>query len=90
MLVYVLSIEGEPLMPTKRLGKVRYWLNHDEAEIVSREPFTIQFKRKTQEYTQEVVLGIDAGYHHIGASAINTAQNKSMVKIIRKVSYLYG
>ena len=34
--VYVLSKEGEPLMPTRRFGKVRWWLKNGEAHVVHR------------------------------------------------------
>ena len=42
MLVYVQDKNGKPLMPTKRLGKVRRWLKSDRAEVVTYEPFTIR------------------------------------------------
>ena len=42
MLVYVLDKDGNPLMPTRRLGRVRHWLKDGEAIVVSHQPFTIQ------------------------------------------------
>ena len=68
-MVYVLSKEGKPLMPTKRHGKVRHLLNQGKAKIVKKTPFTIQLLYKTGSYTQPVSLGVDAGTGHIGMSA---------------------
>ena len=39
-MVYVISKEGKPLMPTNRHGKVRHLLETGKAKVVSREPFT--------------------------------------------------
>ena len=57
-MVYVLSPTGNPLMPTKRNGKVRLLLKEGRAKVVSREPFTIQLLYETTEYVQEVTLGV--------------------------------
>ena len=72
MLVYVLNIDGHPLMPTKRCGKVRRLLKSNKAKVVKRCPFTIQLMYKSTTYTQNVSLGIDAGSKHIGVSATTT------------------
>ena len=40
-LVYVLNKGGLPLMPTRKLGKVRHLLKDGKAEIVKYSPFTI-------------------------------------------------
>lgn len=68
-MVYVLSKEGKPLMPTERYGKVRRMLRDGLAKVVHKEPFTIQLLYETTEYTQEITLGVDAGSKHIGLSA---------------------
>ena len=68
-MVYVLAIDGEPLMPTERHGKVRRLLKEKKAKVVKRCPFTIQLLYDSTRYTQEVNLGIDAGSKHIGVSA---------------------
>lgn len=41
-MVYVLDIDGQPLMPTSRHRKVRKLLNSHLAKVVKRCPFTIQ------------------------------------------------
>lgn len=45
--VYVLSKDGEPLAPTKKFGMVRHLINEGKANIVSRNPFTIQLTYST-------------------------------------------
>ena len=69
-MVYILSMEGRPLMPTDRHGKVRRLLKEGKAKVVKAKPFTIQLLYKTKEYIQPVTLGIDSGYTYIGFSAI--------------------
>ena len=68
-MVYVLDKNGHPLMPTERYGKVRRMLKEDKAKVVKRCPFTIKLLYETTENnTQELTLGVDAGYKHIGVS----------------------
>lgn len=69
-MVYVLSQDGKPLMPTNRHGKVRVLLKNKQAKVVKRKPFTIQLMYATSEYTQPMTLGIDSGYQHIGYSVV--------------------
>lgn len=68
-MVYVLNIDGQPLMPTQRHGKVRRMLKNGQAKAVRRVPFTIQLQYETGSETQEISLGVDAGSKHIGVSA---------------------
>lgn len=68
-MVYVLDIDGNPLMPTERHGKVRRLLKEGKAKVVKRCPFTIQLLYDSTRYVQEINLGIDAGSKHIGVSA---------------------
>lgn len=68
-MVYVLNNNGQPLMPTKRYGKVRRLLKSNKAKIVSRCPFTIRLMYESTAYTQPVSLGVDAGSKTIGLSA---------------------
>ncbi|WP_052947865.1 RRXRR domain-containing protein [Aneurinibacillus tyrosinisolvens] len=70
-MVYVLSQEGNPLMPTKRFGKVRRMLKEGLARVVKRKSFTIQLTYASPAYTQPITLGIDSGYEHIGFSALS-------------------
>lgn len=75
-MVYVLDIEGKPLMPTERHGKVRRLLRKGYAHIVRLQPFTIQLDYENTTYKQDVSLGIDAGSVHIGMSA--TTEKKEL------------
>ncbi len=68
-MVYVLSKDGKPLMPTCRHGKVKHLLKEGEAKVVKRTPFTIQLLYETTDFVQSVTLGIDAGSKVIGLSA---------------------
>lgn len=68
-MVYVLDINGQPLMPTTRYGKVRHLLKEKKAKVIKRCPFTIQLLYKSTPYTQPITLGVDAGSKHIGLSA---------------------
>lgn len=67
-MVYVLNIEGQPLMPCKE-AKARKLLKQNKAKIYRREPFTIQLLFICENQTQDVTLGVDAGSKHIGLSA---------------------
>ena len=68
-MVYVLNNKGKPLMPTNRHGKVRHLLEDGKAKVVCRTPFTIQLLYESENYIQEMNLGVDVGSKHIGLSA---------------------
>ena len=68
-IVYVRSKDGKPLMPITRRGKVRHLLRDKAAKIVNYHPFTIQLTTETRHEVDEVTLGIDTGYLHVGLSA---------------------
>ena len=68
-MVYVISKDGRPLMPTARHGKVRRMLKSGKAVVIRRCPFTIQLMYETGNSTQPVSLGVDAGSVHIGTSS---------------------
>ncbi|MDO9352909.1 MAG: RNA-guided endonuclease IscB [Solirubrobacteraceae bacterium] len=67
--VYVLNMRGYPLMPTTP-RKARLLLKGGKAKVVRRTPFTIQLTSATGETNQDITLGIDSGYEHIGISAL--------------------
>lgn len=69
-MVYVVSMSGKALMPTKNHAKVRILLKEKKAKVVQNKPFTIKLLYKTEEYTQPINLGIDSGYKYIGYSAV--------------------
>ena len=50
-MVYVLDIDGKPLMPTERHGKVRRLLKERKAKVVKKTPLTIQLLYNSTRYT---------------------------------------
>ena len=94
--VYVLSKDGRPLMPTARCGHIRILLKQKKAKVVSPKPFIIQLLYDSPENTQPVALGIDSGRTNIGLCAVRkdtgkpvfTAQletrNKEIPKLMEK------
>lgn len=75
-MVYVQDIDGKPMMPTTRHGKVRRLLKANKATVVNLCPFTIRLTYATSGYKQEIVLGVDAGTKHVGLSA--TTKSKEL------------
>ena len=70
-IAYVLDNQGNPLMPTKRLGRVRHLLQEDKAEIACYKPFTIQLKYESTHFVQDLYVGIDPGRTNIGLAVVN-------------------
>lgn len=75
-MVYIQDINGKPMMPTTRHGKVRRLLKDKKAVVVNLCPFTIKLMYITSDYKQEIVLGVDAGTKHVGLSA--TTKSKEL------------
>ena len=71
MIVYVISMDGKPLMPTTP-RKARLLLKAGRAKCIRRTPFTIKLLYKTTTYTQPITLGIDTGSSKIGSAAVNS------------------
>ena len=67
--VYILDVNGNPLMPTRRFGKVRRMLKDGLAKVVNKDVFTIQllYEPKTH-FVDELTLDCNAGDNHIGLS----------------------
>ena len=71
MFVYVLDKNGQPLMPTKRFGKVRRLLRDKKAKVVKRCPFTIRLLYEPEtKIVQDVVFGVDTGSKHVGIACV--------------------
>ena len=75
-MVYILSKNGQPLMPTEDHRKVRLLLKSKKAIVIKRTPFTIRILGTSHNYVQPVTLGIDAGSKHVGISA--SAETKEL------------
>ena len=70
------------LTSTKRLGKVGAvreppLLKSGKAKVFRYEPFTLRLLYETIEYTEEITVGIDAGYQTVGFSA--TTKNEELI-----------
>lgn len=68
-MVYVISIDGKPLMPCKPVI-ARLLLKQGKAKCIKRTPFTIKLLYQTTNYTQDITLGVDTGSGKIGSSAL--------------------
>ena len=75
-MIYVLSKNGKPIMPTENHAKVRLMLKYGKAKVIKGTPFTIQLLSSSKTYKQSITLGIDAGSKHIGMSA--TTEKKEL------------
>ena len=94
--VYVLDMDGNPIMPTKRFGKVRRMLKSGQAKVVSTVPFTIRLTYQTKTHViQPVTVGIDPGRTNIGLAAVRSdgtdlyrahcgTRNKDVPKLMEK------
>ncbi len=81
-MVYVLDVNGQPLMPTTRHGHVRRMLKTGRAIVRSRCPFTIQLTYETETHvTQPIEVGDDAGSKHNGTSAVTVYPSGREVEV---------
>ena len=74
-MVYVLSKDGQPLMPTNRHGKVKHLLKQGKAKVVKKCPFTIKLLYDSETYTQDLTLGVDTGSGTIGTAVTDNNNN---------------
>lgn len=61
-------MRGKPLMPCSP-AKARHMLKAGKTIVSRRTPFTIKLTVATGETKQDMTLGVDAGYKHVGISA---------------------
>ena len=72
MFVYVISKDGQPLMPTSRFGKIRRLLRDKKAKVIRSRPFIIKLLYEPESLiVQEVVLGQDTGSKHVGTACVS-------------------
>ena len=94
-IVYVLNVDGKPLMPTQRFGHVRRLLKAGQAKAVSTKPFVVQLQYESEGITQPLYGGTDPGRTNIGEAVINgkgeivyaahvTSRNKEIPKLMAK------
>lgn len=68
-MVYVLSMDGTPLMPCENVI-ARLLLKQGKAKVKKRQPFTVKLSGPSTGYTQECTLGIDTGSSVIGSAVV--------------------
>ena len=72
MLVYVISKDGQPLMPISRCGKVRRLLKSKRAKVIKRCPFTIKLLFEPEnDFVGECYCGVDTGSKHVGIAVVS-------------------
>ena len=81
--IYVVDSNGTPLMPTSRLGMVRRWLKTGQVKWFGNSRNTIQFVRPVTTNTQELTLGVDAGFH-LGLSVVGNNRECYVSESLRK------
>jgi len=81
-MVYVISIDGKPLMPTSRHGKVRRMLKNKQAKVIAKCPFTIQLLSETGHEVQDLSLGVDTGSANLACAVTN---NHNYIKYLSEV-----
>jgi hypothetical protein len=74
--VYVISIDGIPLMPCS-YAKSKTMIKKGAAKVIKLYPFTIQLNFECENIVQRVKLGIDSGYQNIGFSCVT--DNRELV-----------
>jgi len=86
-LVYVLSKEGNSLMPCSQ-AKAKKLLKKGACRVIKRFPFTVQLNFECGNQVQKVTLGIDSGYENIGFSAVTETKEliSGIVKLDGKTS----
>ena len=68
--VYLLDVNGNPLMPCHNGGFIRKLLKQGKAKVVRSCPFTVQLSYEVRnKHKQNISLGVDSGYTYIGLSA---------------------
>ena len=71
MLVYVISKDGQPLMPISRCGKVRRLLKSKRAKVIKRCPFIIKLLFEPEnDFVGECCCGVDTGSRHVGVAVV--------------------
>lgn len=85
-IIYVLNADGEPLMPTHRLGMVRHWLNKHEAHWYGNRRDTIQFDRPVANNIQQCIEGVDLG-NHLGIAVVCPVTNQELYRSVSHRDY---
>ena len=71
MLVFILNLQGKPLMPCKPRN-ARMLLKMGKAKVVQKMPFTIKLKYGSSGFKQKLTAGMDTGSKVIGTAVVNS------------------
>lgn len=93
--IYVLGMDGDPQMPTKRKRHVEKLLQAGRARVFRQIPFTIQLTYENKPVLQPVTIAEDPGRSNIGmavvslsgellSAAVVQTRNKEIVKLMEK------
>ena len=93
--IYVIGMDGDPQMPTKRKRHVEKLLQTGRARVFRQVPYTIQLTYKNQPVLQPVTIAEDPGRSNIGmavvslsgellSAAVVQTRNKEIVKLMEK------
>lgn len=93
--IYVLGVDGNPQMPTKRRRHVQKLLQTRRACVFRQVPYTIQLTYENDPVLQPVTLAEDPGRSNIGmavvslsgellSAAVMQTRNKEIVKLMEK------
>lgn len=88
-MVYVISKDGQPLMPIRRHGKARRLLKERKAKVVHRKPFTIRLLVEAESNVSDLTLGFDTGSSKVGCAVVTLKEEiiyLSEVKIRNDIS----
>lgn len=95
--IYVLGMDGDPQMPTKRKRHVEKLLQAGRARVFRQIPFTIQLTYENKPVLQPVTIAEDPGRSNIGmavvslsgellSAAVVQTRNKEIVKLMENES----
>ena len=69
-IIYVLNINRMPLMPCSP-AKAKHLIKNKKAKVKKLFPFTIQLLFECENQIQDLTLGVDTGFKHIGFSVVS-------------------
>ena len=67
--IYVVDRHGNPVMPSRRPGRIRHLMKEGKAVPISTHPFVVKLKYDIPGRTQPIHVGIDTGRENIGVGA---------------------
>lgn len=76
---FVLHVDGTPLMPM-RIGKAKQMVRDGKSVVAKCKPLVIKLTYETTKNADELVLGIDTGYVHIGYSVVNPRMKREYIR----------